>query len=83
MKQAHVMMALVVVGCSAVSISDRYGNEYGDWYNPGSGYRWQLDLCEHQIQTGTAGASLDRRLAMRCCMQAHGVPIADPHECRA
>jgi hypothetical protein len=79
MKIGLALATLILVACSAVAISDRYGNEYGDWYNPGGDYRWQLDLCERQIaDVPLAG----RKLAMRCCMHAHGVPVGDSRDCR-
>jgi hypothetical protein len=81
MKVARVFPALVLAACSVAAISDRYGNQYGDWYNPGSGFRWQLDLCEHQVEA--QGAPLpERKLAMRCCMYWHGVPVDGTQNCR-
>ena len=82
MKIGHVFVALVLGACGIASISDRYGNQYGDWYNPGSGFRWQLDLCEHQVETRDVPPAV-RKLAMRCCMWAHGVPIGDARSCQA
>jgi hypothetical protein len=81
MKIGHVFVTLVLAACSAAAIGDRYGNEYGDWYNPGGNYRWQLDVCEHQMEARDIPRA-DRKLAMRCCMHAHGVPIGDPQDCR-
>jgi hypothetical protein len=82
MKLAYVFVTLVLAACSMAAISDRYGNEYGGWYNPGADYRWQLELCEHQVEARDTPLA-QRKLALRCCMQAHGVPITDPQDCRA
>lgn len=81
MRVGYVFAALVLGACGVASISDRYGNQYGDWYNPGSGFRWQLDLCEHQVEK-QATPPPERKLAMRCCMYAHGVPIDEAQTCR-
>ena len=81
MKIGLALLPLVLVACGVAAISDRYGNQYGDWYNPGSGFRWQLDLCEHQVEA-QASPLPERKLAMRCCMYAHGVPIDDAQHCR-
>jgi len=81
MKIGHAFLMLALAACSVAAISDRYGNQYGDWYNPGSGFRWQLDLCERQVDAQSTPL-VDRKLAMRCCMHAHGVPIDDPQNCR-
>jgi len=82
MKIGHVFITFALAACGATVISDRYGNEYGDWYNPGGDYRWQLDLCERQAEARDIPLA-DRKAAMRCCMYAHGVPIGDPQNCRA
>jgi hypothetical protein len=74
-------LSLLLVGCGVAAITDRYGNPYGDWYNPGSNYRWQLDACEQQMAQQSI-PDLQRRRAMRCCMRDHGVPIDDPEKCR-
>jgi len=81
MKIGYVFVAVVLGACGVASISDRYGNQYGDWYNPGGEFRWQLDLCERQIEA-QATPPAERRLAMRRCMYAHGVPIDDAQRCR-
>jgi hypothetical protein len=81
MKIGHVFVTLVLAACGIAVISDRYGNQYGDWYNPGGDYRWQLDACEHQVEAQNIPLA-ERKLAMRCCMYAHGVPIGDPQDCR-
>ena len=81
MRLGYIFVTLVVAACSIAAISDRYGNEYGDWYNPGAGYRWQLDLCEHQVEA-KATPLPERKFAMRCCMYAHGVPIDEGQTCR-
>lgn len=76
------LLALCVSACSFTTIADRYGNEYGDWYNPGGNFQWQLSLCEQQMDTGSVPAP-DRKLAMRCCMHDHGVPVDDVSGCGA
>lgn len=75
-------LLLAVAGCSLVSLSDRYGNSYGGWYNPGQQFQWQLATCDQQVAAATVPAPA-RKLAMRCCMWRHGVPIADPAACQA
>jgi hypothetical protein len=82
MKVGHVFITLALAACGVAAISDRYGNQYGDWYNPGDGYRWQLDFCQRDVETRNI-ALADRKLVMRCCMYAHGVPIGDAQDCRA
>jgi hypothetical protein len=82
MKLGYLFLTFALAACSLAAISDRYGNEYGGWYSPGAGYRWQLELCERQVEAGDSPLPA-RKLAMRCCMQAHGVPISDPQSCRA
>jgi hypothetical protein len=74
--------AMALAACSAVSIADRYGNQYGDWYNPGGNYTWQLGLCEHSMNARGVPA-MDRKSAMRCCMHDHGVPVDAPPDCGA
>lgn len=72
------LLAFALGACSFVTNADRYGNEYGDWYNPGGNFTWQLNLCEHQMETQNVPL-MQRKAAMRCCMHNHGVPIdADP-----
>jgi hypothetical protein len=68
--------------CSAVSIADRYGNQYGDWYNPGGNFTWQLGVCEHEMEA-RAVPPMMRKAAMRCCMHDHGVPVDDVQSCGA
>ncbi|HEX7969861.1 MAG TPA: hypothetical protein VF502_16675 [Stellaceae bacterium] len=76
-----LFLALVLGACSMFAIADRYGNQYGDWYNPGEGYRWQFDACDRQVEQQNLPPTA-RKLAMRCCMRDHGVPIGDPQDCR-
>lgn len=76
------LLALLVGACSFTTIADRYGNEYGDWYNPGGNFQWQLNLCEQQMDARGVPAP-DRKLAMRCCMHGHGVPVDDVSGCGA
>ena len=76
-----LFLAGLLAGCGVGSITDRYGNAYGGWYDPGDNYRWQLELCERQMEQQGVPATA-RKLAMRCCMHDHGAPIDDPR-CRA
>ena len=77
MKSFWIVLSFsALAACSAVTIADRYGNEYGDWYNPGGNYTWQLGLCEHDMETRSVPA-INRKAAMRCCMRDHGVPVDD------
>jgi hypothetical protein len=76
------LLTLALAACSLGAVSDRYGNQYGGWYDPGSNYGWQLDLCERRVEARGVAAG-ERKLAMRCCMYAHGVPIDDAQYCRA
>jgi hypothetical protein len=81
-KLAIGIVAAALGACSFTTIADRYGNEYGDWYNPGSHFTWQLDLCEHQMESGNV-PPMQRKAAMRCCMRDHGVPVDDMQGCAA
>jgi hypothetical protein len=76
------LLAATLGACSATTIADRYGNEYGDWYNLGSTYGWQLRLCESQVDAQNVPA-MQRKATMRCCMRDHGVPIDDQAGCGA
>jgi hypothetical protein len=78
---AAAWLALALAGCSLVGLTDRYGNTYGGWYNPGQQYGWQLAACDREVAAGTVPAP-ERKLAMRCCMWRRGVPIDDPADCR-
>ena len=68
------LLALTLGACSVVTIADRYGNTYGDWYNPGSDFAWQRDLCEQVMEQGAVPLR-QRKAQMRCCMHDHGVPL--------
>lgn len=72
--------ALALGSCGFASITDEYGNSYGGYYNPGSQFQWQLAGCQQEILAGTIPLPA-RKLAMRCCMWRHGVPIDDPQSC--
>ncbi len=82
MRRAILAAALVVGGCSLVQLTDPYGNVYGDWYNHGAQYRFQLDTCEHEIDDRNV-PDPQRKNFMRCCMWRHGVPIDDAASCTA
>lgn len=78
-----VMLALALSACAPpIVITDRYGNQYGSWYNPGENYRYQLGLCDREMAESSVPPYL-RKLHMRCCMWRHGVPISDPDACAA
>jgi hypothetical protein len=85
-RRTHGVRALCLLtalsGCSYFQLVDPYGNVYGDFYNPGSTYRWQMLACEQEIDTG-AVPGVQRKMFMRCCMGAHGVPISDLASCPA
>ncbi len=81
-KVGYAFFALGLGACAAFAITDRYGNLYGDWYNPGENYRWQLEVCDQQVDKPEIPPAA-RKLAMRCCMRAHGVPIDNPQYCGA
>ena len=75
-------LLLAVTGCSMVQLTDPYGNVYGDWYDHGNQYRWQLTTCEQEIVDRNVPNG-ERKGFMRCCMWRHGVPIDDPKGCEA
>lgn len=83
MRKFGISLLLIALGaCSFTTIADSYGNQYGDWYNPGGGFTWQLGVCEQQMQTQQVPA-MQRKLAMRCCMHDHGVPVNSTVGCSA
>jgi len=77
-----LLAGALIGGCSLVTIADRYGNEYGGWYNHGASFAWQRDLCESEMEKQNVAAPA-RKLAMRCCMRNHGVPVEPPPQCEA
>ncbi len=81
-KLAICLFAAALGACSFATIADRYGNEYGDWYNPGGNFTWQLGVCEHQMDTDKV-PPMSRKASMRCCMRDHGVPVDDAQGCSA
>lgn len=76
------LFAMALGACSFVTIADRYGNEYGDWYNPGANFTWQLGVCERQMDAQNV-PPMSRKAAMRCCMRDHGVPVNSAVGCTA
>jgi hypothetical protein len=76
---AVLAAALALSGCA---VSDRYGNTYGGFYNPGDHYAWQLQTCDQEI-AASAIAEPQKKRAMQCCMWRHGVPIDDSTGCTA
>jgi hypothetical protein len=82
MRHAILWLALALGGCGVATLTDPYGNQYGDWYNHGGGYRYQLATCEQEIDD-RAVANAERKHFMRCCMWRHGVPIDDAASCGA
>ncbi|MGH7087385.1 MAG: hypothetical protein ACREFQ_00615 [Stellaceae bacterium] len=79
---AALALLLALAACNAFAITDPYGNRYGDWYNHGADYRWQMATCEAAIDTDKV-PNADRKHFMRCCMWRHGVPIDDANSCSA
>lgn len=72
---------LPLAGCSSVyGVTDSYGNTYGNFWNSGQNYQWQLDLCEKET-ADPAISPPTRPYHMRCCMYHHGVPIDNPQTC--
>jgi hypothetical protein len=82
MKRLVVLVLLAAAGCSLVQLTDPYGNVYGDWYNHGAQYRWQMTTCEQEIVDRNV-PNAERKAFMRCCMWRHGVPIDDAASCGA
>jgi hypothetical protein len=82
MKPVIMLVLVALCGCSLVTVADRYGNRYGDWYNHGDQYHWQLATCEDQMNAQSV-PPMERKLAMRCCMWHRGVPIDDSGSCGA
>jgi hypothetical protein len=76
------LLASMLGACSLTTLADRYGNQYGDWYNPGGGYAWQLRLCEGEMDARSVPL-IERKCAMRCCMHDHGVPVDAEAGCSA
>jgi len=81
-KSAAAAGAFALASCSLVSLTDPYGNQYGDWYNNGANYRWQMTTCEQAIDDQSVPNG-ERKHFMRCCMWRHGVPIDDSQSCTA
>lgn len=79
---AVLLAAAALSGCGWFTISDKYGNEYGGFYEYGSHYAWQLQTCESEPALATAVAAEQKRW-MECCMWRHGVPIDDATGCAA
>ncbi len=80
-KAAIALVFLALGGCSAGTIEDQYGNQYGSLYNPGQNFRWQLETCEREMDTYSVPLR-DRPYAMACCMWLHGVAMDEPPQCR-
>lgn len=79
---AVLLATLALQGCGVFSITDRYGNTYGGFYDYGNRYQWQLGVCDKEIASSPIHESLKKR-AMQCCMWRHGVPIEDSRGCEA
>jgi hypothetical protein len=82
MRPVVAVLALALAGCGLTALTDPYGNVYGDWYNHGANYRWQMTTCEQAIDD-QAVPNGERKHFMRCCMWRHGVPIDDAQTCTA
>jgi hypothetical protein len=80
MRQIGIALLALLAACGYTKITDQYGNSYGGWYNPGEDYRWQLGVCQQEMESRNIMMPV-RALAMRCCMRDHGVPIDDPEDC--
>jgi len=77
-----LLSALALQACGVFSITDRYGNSYGGFYDYGNKYDWQLAACDKETTSSPIPAAAKKR-AMQCCMWRHGVPIDDPKGCEA
>jgi hypothetical protein len=77
---AGAALVLALAGCSLYVLTDPYGNTYGDYYNPGGNYRYQLGLCEQAIDDQKV-PNADRKHFMSCCMWRNGVPIDNAASC--
>jgi hypothetical protein len=78
-----LLCALALGGCSSVyGVTDSYGNTYGNFWNSGQNYQWQLAACEQETAS-PAISPPTRPYHMRCCMYHHGVPIDNPQTCQA
>jgi hypothetical protein len=75
------LLALAGTGCSYAAISDRYGNRYGDWSDPGMNFHWQLQVCDREVALSSLPQE-ERKDAMRCCMRDRDVPVEEPLQCR-
>ena len=76
------VVAVLLGACSLFVLTDPYGNQYGDYYNHGANYRWQMTTCEQAIVDESV-PNAERKHFMRCCMWRHGVPIDDAQTCGA
>ena len=77
-----LLAAVALSGCGWFTISDKYGNEYGGFYDYGSRYVWQLQTCQDDPVLAKTAAGEQKRW-MECCMWRHGVPIDDSTGCAA
>ena len=85
---------LCLAACSLVTLTDPYGNRYGDWYNHGANYRWQMTTCEQEI-VDTLGAQrraqalhallhvAPRRADRRCAELLGGLTAPCVRDCAA
>ncbi len=82
-KTAIGLIFLVLGGCGGGpgSIEDHYGNSYGDFYNPGRDFAWQIRTCEQEMESYNIPLTT-RPYAMQCCMWLHGVAMDEPPQCR-
>jgi hypothetical protein len=86
MRQSRIAVAFLaafaISGCSLVEATDDYGNTYGDFFNYGNQYHWQLATCQKEVAADAVAEPLRKRY-MQCCMWRHGVPIDDSNGCEA
>jgi hypothetical protein len=73
---------LALQGCSWITISDKYGNSYGGFFDYGNQYAWQLQTCQNDPALAKTPLT-DQKRWMECCMWRHGVPIDDSTGCAA
>ncbi|HLI21145.1 MAG TPA: hypothetical protein VKV32_08510 [Stellaceae bacterium] len=79
---AVLLATLGLYGCSWFTLSDKYGNTYGGFFDHGGQYGWQMATCEADPGLAEAAAP-DRKRWMACCMWRHGVPIDNSTGCAA
>jgi hypothetical protein len=82
LRLAILLPALALAGCGLFTIDDPYGNSYGNFFDYGNQYSWQLATCEADPGLAQAVPEMRQRW-MQCCMWRHGVPLDDAKGCDA